>query len=176
MRPRSPIEGTQATLGEYLQSNTEPQAPDNSSDSQEIANYVAAMNHGIERMETLPLSWRLIKEVHGRLLAGVWGQHKRPGEFRDSQNWIGGRNIEEATFVPPPHAEMHGPLSDLEKFFYPGKAKEEELPTLIKVGLIHAQFETITSFLRRKWPTWPTSDYVLSCKRRSLITTYFVFV
>ena len=117
----SQIEGTQATLGDCLQANTKVSKFDeNSSDVQEILNYLSAMNYGIERIKKLPFSLRLIKEMNRKLLSGA-DRDKKPGEFRHSQNWIGGKNIQEAIFVPPPHHEIGAALSDLEKFFYENK-------------------------------------------------------
>ena len=140
----SQIEGTQATLLDYVKA--EVKLPDDRapSDVDEIKNYIDAMNHGLERIKTIPLSWRLVKEIHQKLLKGVRGEHKTPGEFRRTQNWIGGPSIETAVFVPPPPHEMQEAASDLEKFFHENQTK---LPPLIKAGLIHAQFETIHPFL-----------------------------
>lgn len=140
----SQIEGTQATLIDYIKAEANLGDRDIPSDVDEIKNYIKAMNHGIERLKTFPLSWRLVREMHGVLLEGVRGQHRTPGEFRNSQNWIGGPTIETAVFVPPPAPNMHDALSDLEKFFHDATFK---FPPLIKAGLIHAQFETIHPFL-----------------------------
>jgi Fic family protein len=114
-------------------------------DVAEISNYVAAMNHGLESLKELPVSLRLIKIIHEKLLAGVRGSRRDPGEFRKSQNWIGpaGCTLEEAKFVPPPPHEMTGAMGSLEKFIH----DQAPLPVLIKVGLAHAQFETIHPFL-----------------------------
>jgi len=112
----------------------------------EVVNYVAAMNYGLERLKELPVSLRLIREIHAKLLTGVRGSERTPGEFRRSQNWIGAPGAEGlayAMFVPPPPHGMQEALDDLEKFFYDQTA----MPVLIKVGLIHAQFETIHPFL-----------------------------
>ncbi len=138
------IEGTQATLLDVIKADAKLADSDIPSDVDEIQNYIKAMNYGMERLKTLPLSLRLIREIHEKLLAGVRGQHRNPGEFRKSQNWIGGPTIATATFVPPPPYEMNQALSDLEKFIYESTSK---LPLLIKAGLIHAQFETIHPFL-----------------------------
>lgn len=140
----SQIEGTQATLIDLVKAKARLTDTEISTDVDEIQNYIAAMNYGMRRVKTLPLSLRLIKEIHGVLLYGVRGQHKSPGEFRTSQNWIGGPSINTATFVPPPYSEMKNALSELEKFMHDEKVK---LPVLIKAALIHAQFETIHPFL-----------------------------
>lgn len=139
----SQIEGTQATLLDYVKA--EVKLPDDRapSDVDEIKNYIEAMNYGLSRLKTLPLSWRLVKEIHQKLLKGVRGEHKTPGEFRKTQNWIGGPTIETAVFVPPPPHDMQEAASDLEKFFH----DQNKIPSLVKAGLIHAQFETIHPFL-----------------------------
>lgn len=140
----SQIEGTQATFLDYFKAEAKIIDKDIPSDVDEIKNYIEAMNHGIKRLKTLPLSWRLVREMHQILLKGVRGQYKTPGEFRKSQNWIGGPSIETATFVPPPPHAMQDALSDLEEFFHDTSGK---FPPLIKAGLIHVQFETIHPFL-----------------------------
>jgi Fic family protein len=139
----SQIEGTQASLIDILnidgQTHVEPQ------DVEEVVNYVHAMKYGLSRLETLPLSLRLLKEIHGTLMDGVRGGDKSPGEFRRSQNWIGpaGCSLTTASFVPPPPLEMEKAMNELELFLY----IESELLPLIRIGLIHAQFETIHPFL-----------------------------
>ena len=140
----SQIEGTEATLLDYVKADVKLADDRAPSDVDEIKNYINAMNHGLSRLKSLPLSWRLIKEIHERLLKGVRGEHKTPGEFRKTQNWIGGPTIETAVFVPPPPHEMQEAASDLEKFFHENESK---LPPLIKAGLIHTQFETLHPFL-----------------------------
>jgi len=140
----SQIEGTQATLIDYVKAEAKLADKDVPSDVDEIRNYIDAMNYGMKGLNDLPLCWRLVREIHERLLHKVRGQHRAPGEFRKTQNWIGGRNIETAAFVPPPPHEMHKALNDLEKFFHDESSK---LPPLIKAGIIHAQFETIHPFL-----------------------------
>ena len=114
-------------------------------DAREVHNYVRALDYGLERLETLPLSMRLIREIHGILLQGVRGETMTPGETRRSQNWIGrpGATLEGARYVPPPVNEMHDCLSDLERFIH----QDSELPPLLRIGLIHYQFEAIHPFL-----------------------------
>ena len=107
----SQIEGTQSTLEDVLQFEVDETANDLPKDVEEVVNYVGAMNYGLKRLEELPLSLRLIREIHSKLMAGVRGQNQTPGEFRKSQNWIGpaGANLASATFVPPPVPEMPPP-------------------------------------------------------------------
>jgi Fic family protein len=142
----SQIEGTQSSLQDLLAAEANLFEPsDLPRDVDEVINYVAAMNHGLARLAELPVSVRLIKEIHERLLNGVRGDRLTPGELRRSQNWIGpgGSGIANASFVPPPPEEVPQALGDLEKFLH----AEDELPLLIKIGLAHAQFETIHPFL-----------------------------
>lgn len=141
----SQIEGTQSSLNDLLEAEAKILRAERPQDVEEVINYVGAMNHGLDRLSTLPVSVRLICEIHERLLRGVRGQHCQPGEIRRTQNWIGpgGAGIAEATFVPPPPHMVAGALSELERFLH----ADDELPTLIKVGLAHAQFETIHPFL-----------------------------
>lgn len=141
----SQIEGTQASLIDVLAFEAAAVQPENPQDIEEVVNYVAALNYGLDRLQTLPLSLRLIREIHERLLAGVRGAERHPGEFRTSQNWIGhaGCTIETARFVPPPPTDMRQALADLEQFLH----AREPLPALLKIGMIHAQFETIHPFL-----------------------------
>src|SRR5207248_2158012 len=108
-------------------------------------NYINALNYGLRRLSTLPLSLRLIREIHSLLLQGVRGANRHPGEFRTSQNWIGhhGGAIETAKFVPPSPTDMNKALDNLELFIHVDKS----MPILLKVGLVHAQFETIHPFL-----------------------------
>lgn len=140
----SQIEGTQSTLDDLLVADLEPSTPGLPNDVEEVLNYVRAMNYGLERLSSLPLSTRLIREIHAELLRSGRGALRSPGEFRNDQNWIGpdGAPIERATFIPPPVGEMHKALGDFERFLH----KETELPALIHVGLAHAQFETIHPF------------------------------
>ncbi|MDO9487702.1 MAG: Fic family protein, partial [Sphingomonadaceae bacterium] len=140
----SQIEGTQSTLSDLLRFETEAQAGQPIDDIREVSNYVDAMMYGLERLETLPLSLRLIREMHARLLQSGRGRTKDPGEFRRSQNWIGGTRPGNALFVPPPPTELDACLKALERFMHEG---ESRLPALIKAGLLHVQFETIHPFL-----------------------------
>lgn len=141
----SQIEGTQASLVEVLDVPAKGQDESKKNDIVDVVNYVKAMNYGLQRLSTLPLSLRLIREIHAILLQGVRGSDRNPGEFRRSQNWIGvaGCTLATATFVPPPVDEMLKAMGDLEKFFY----DKSYIPPLIKIALIHAQFETIHPFL-----------------------------
>ncbi len=141
----SQIEGTQASLIDVLAFEADAALPDNPQDIEEVVNYINALNYGLQRLSTLPLSLRLIREIHGRLLQGVRGANRQPGEFRTSQNWIGhhGGTIGTAKFVPPSPTDMTGALGKLETFIH----EEKTLPILLKVGLVHAQFETIHPFL-----------------------------
>lgn len=141
----SQIEGTQSSLSDLLlfESEAAPGVP--LDDVLEVSNYVAATNHGLARMrDGFPISLRLIREIHEILLAKGRGSTKQPGEFRKSQNWIGGTRPGNALFVPPPPDQVPDLMSDLERFIH---AETPEIPTLIKAGLIHAQFETIHPFL-----------------------------
>jgi Fic family protein len=141
----SQIEGTQSSLQDVLAAEAKIFSSDRPKDVREVINYVNAMNYGLERLKTFPVSVRLIREIHQRLLRGVRGSRRTPGELRRSQNWIGpgGCTLNEATFVPPPPSEVPRALSNLERFLH----AEDDLPLLIKVGLAHAQFETIHPFL-----------------------------
>lgn len=140
----SQIEGTQSTLSDLLRFETEAQAGQPIDDIREVSNYVDAMMFGLERLESLPLSLRLIKELHGRLLQSGRGDSKNPGEFRRSQNWIGGTRPGNALFVPPPLPDLDACLGDFERFMHEDASG---LPHLIKAGLLHVQFETIHPFL-----------------------------
>lgn len=141
----SQIEGIQCTLDEVLQHESGVDGGVQTKNIGEVVNYVMAMNHGIARLPGLPLSLRLIREIHGVLMEGVRGGTKAPGEFRRTQNWIGpsGCTLTTATFVPPPVPDMEAALSDLEKFLH----NRDSLPLTIQCALVHVQFETIHPFL-----------------------------
>jgi Fic family protein len=140
----SQIEGTQASLTDVLQFEVDHDDLPRTKDVEEVVNYVHAMNHGLARLSELPLSLRLIREIHAKLMAGVRGQHLEPGEFRRTQNWVGpgGCQLKDASFVPPPPEELAKALGQLELFLH-----DTSLPALIHAGLAHAQFETIHPFL-----------------------------
>lgn len=139
----SMIEGTQSSLSDLLLFELQEKPGVPLDDVQEVSNYVAAMNYGLQRLKDgFPLSLRLIREIHGALLAKGRGNLKSPGEFRKSQNWIGGTRPGNAAFVPPPPEEAIKCLNDLELFLH-----DEEIPILIKAALAHVQFETIHPFL-----------------------------
>ncbi|AGA33914.1 filamentation induced by cAMP protein Fic [Thioalkalivibrio nitratireducens DSM 14787] len=141
----SQIEGTQSSLSDLLffESEEAPGVP--LDDVQEVSNYVAAMDHGLVRIrDGFPVSLRLIREIHETLLARGRGSTKQPGEFRRSQNWIGGTRPGNALFVPPPPDRVLDLMSDLEAFIH---ADTPEIPALVKAGLVHVQFETIHPFL-----------------------------
>ena len=140
----SRIEGTRADLSDLLLFEAGGRAED-PSDAREVANYVRALEHGLSRRQEIPLSLRLIREMHERLLTGVRGGRLTPGEFRRTQNWIGppGSTLDTATFVPPPPAEMLASLDALEQYLH----APSELPPLVRLALVHYQFEAIHPFL-----------------------------
>jgi Fic family protein len=143
----SQIEGTQSSLSDLLLYEFEqaPGVPRNDLDVVEVSNYVAALDHGIARLRgDFPLSNRLIREIHGVLLASGRGSEKSPGEFRRSQNWIGGTRPGNARFVPPPHPAVPDCMTSFECFLH---AEDDGLPLLVRAGLAHVQFETIHPFL-----------------------------
>ncbi|WP_456438875.1 Fic family protein [Psychroserpens sp.] len=139
----SKIEGTQTNMEEAFLSE-EDIVKEKRDDWEEVQNYIVAMNEAVKMLHTLPFSSRLIKQSHKILLQGVRGEHKLPGEYRRSQNWIGGASISDAVFIPPIHNSINDLMSDIEKF-----ANDELslLPDLLKIALIHYQFETIHPFL-----------------------------
>lgn len=139
----SKIEGTKTNIEAALQ-DREQIAEELRDDWEEVQNYIKALNTAVDSLEELPLSSRLIKMAHKVLLQGVRGKHKIPGQFRTSQNWIGGASLSDATFIPPPHSEVPRLMGDLEKFSH---NSEIRLPDLLKIALIHYQFETIHPFL-----------------------------
>ncbi|MBQ6158028.1 MAG: Fic family protein [Thermoguttaceae bacterium] len=136
------IEGTQASFIDVLNAEYKNEQSD---DTDEVVNYVQAMNWGLQALETLPICLRLIRNIHYILIQNTRGSDKRPGEFRTSQNWIGTANCDltEAVFVPPSVPDMNVALNDLEQFFH----KEDDMSAIMKIALIHAQFETIHPFL-----------------------------
>ena len=141
----SQIEGTQSSLQDLLAAEAQLLSPARPPDVDEVINYVDAMNHGLGRLAELPVSVRLIREIHEKLMHGVRGSHLTPGELRRTQNWIGpaGCTLADASFVPPPPHEVPRALSDLELFLH----GDSGLPLLVRIGLAHAQFETIHPFL-----------------------------
>ena len=140
----SRIEGTRATLGELLAAEAGAAVERSPADLREVGNYVAALEYGVERLGTLPLSLRLVSEMHERLMRGVRGDSAAPGEIRRSQNWIGppGSTLAEATYVPPPPSELMGCLDPWERFLH-----DHTLPPLVHAALVHSQFEAIHPFL-----------------------------
>lgn len=160
----SQIEGTQSSLSELLLFENDAVAGVPIDEVVEVSNYVAAMEHGLKRLrEGFPLSLRLLKEIHGVLLAKGRGSEKQPGEFRASQNWIGGTRPGNALFVPPPPEHVLECMGALETFLH-----DTRLPTLIRAGLAHAQFETIHPFLDGNGRTGRLLVTLLLCHDRLL--------
>ncbi len=139
----SRIEGTQTNIDEALLPETEI-IPGRRNDWKEVNNYIAALNEAIAVLKQLPISSRLLKQTHKTLLNSVRGEHKMPGEFRTSQNWIGGASVADATFIPPHQDHVPDLMSDLEKFLH---NEDNPLPDLVRVAIAHYQFETIHPFL-----------------------------
>lgn len=141
----SQIEGTQASFVDVLSTEYNQADDQRHDDVKEVINYVDAMNWGLEQLASFPLSLRLIRNIHARLIHNTRGANKNPGEFRTSQNWIGpaGCTLNTATFVPPTVPDMNVALGDLELFIH----QEDFIPALVKIAMIHAQFETIHPFL-----------------------------
>ena len=140
----SRIEGTQATLGELLAADAGAAVDRSPDDLREVGNYVTALEYGIDRLSTLPLSLRLVTELHEKLMQGVRGEHATPGEFRRSQNWIGppGCTLQNASYVPPPIDELMPCLAQWETFLH-----DRSLPPLVQAAMMHSQFEAIHPFL-----------------------------
>lgn len=139
----SRIEGTQTQMDEALLP-IEDIAPERKNDWVEVQNYTEALNHAIIALKELPISSRLIRKTHATLLQGVRGEHKQPGDFRYSQNWIGGASLVDAAFIPPAHSYVNELMGDLENFLH---NEDIHVPYLIRIGIAHYQFETIHPFL-----------------------------
>lgn len=139
----SKIEGTKTNIEDVILDKDDI-SDEKRNDWEEVQNYITALNSAIDKLNTLPFSSRLIKEAHKILLTGVRGKHKQPGDYRVSQNWIGGASIRDATFIPPTYDTVNEYMSDIEKFVH---NKEIFLPDLLKIALVHYQFETVHPFL-----------------------------
>ena len=139
----SKIEGTQTHIEEAIKKESEID-PERRNDWQEVRNYIDAMNTSINKLKTLPVSTRLLKEAHKILMRGVRGEHRHPGEFRTSQNWIGGATINDAVYVPPVHTQVNELMGDLENFLH---NEQVDVPVLVRAAIAHYQFETIHPFL-----------------------------
>lgn len=161
----SRIEGTQATLGELLAAEAGAAIERSPEDLREVANYVSALEHGLERLKTLPLSLRLVRELHERLMAGTRGSHATPGEFRRSQNWIGkpGDTLNQASYVPPPPDALGEQLARWERFLH-----DRTQPPLVHAALVHYQFEAIHPFLDGNGRVGRLLITLLLCEREIL--------
>lgn len=162
----SQIEGTQSTLEDVLEFEAGSRKSRDPHDVAEVVNYVRAMNLGLASLPEFPLSLRLIRRIHGELMQGVRGQRRNPGEFRETQNWIGpsGAGFAEAIFIPPPKPEMEHALHDLERFLH----DRESFPVLVHCALAHAQFETIHPFLDGNGRVGRLLITLLLCEREVL--------
>ena len=162
----SKIEGTQSSLQDVLAAEAKVLARNRPQDTNEVFNYIDAMRYGLDRLTALPVSVRLICEIHAKLMSGVRGSHLTPGELRASQNWIGppGCTLREAAFVPPPPHEVPDALGKLETFLH----GSDELPVLIRIGMAHAQFETIHPFLDGNGRVGRLLITFLLCERKVL--------
>ena len=163
----SQIEGTQSTLEDVLAFEADALRDDTPKDVEEVVNYVRAMNHGLARLSELPLSLRLLREIHAELMKGARGGDKSPGEFRTSQNWIGGRgsSLRDATFIPPPPHELMAALGNLERFLHEAR---DGVPLLVRCALAHAQFETIHPFLDGNGRVGRLLITLMLCEERAL--------
>jgi Fic family protein len=161
----SQIEGTQASLADVLQFDIGEGGEERRLDVEEVVNYVGAMNYGLERVHELPLSLRLLCEIHALLLKGVRGQHRDPGEFRRTQNWIGSgtSSLRDAAFIPPPPHELMRVLGEFEDF-----VRDPSVSPLLHAGLAHAQFETIHPFLDGNGRIGRLLITFLLCQRRMM--------
>jgi Fic family protein len=161
----SRIEGTQATLGELLAAEAGAAVERSPEDLREVANYVSALEYGLERLNTLPLSLRLVRELHERLMAGTRGSHATPGEFRRSQNWIGkpGDTLNQASYVPPPPDALGEQLARWERFLH-----DRTQPPLVHAALVHYQFEAIHPFLDGNGRVGRLLITLLLCEREIL--------
>ena len=163
----SQIEGTQSSLSDLLLFENSEMPLARLNDVKEVSNYIIAMEHGLKRLaDGFPISLRLIREMHAALLSRGRGENKQPGEFRTSQNWIGGSRPGNATFVPPPPNEVMNCLGDLEKFLH----EESTYPVLIRAALAHLQFETIHPFLDGNGRLGRLLITLLLCKEKVLNT------